>query len=420
MARWRVGAAHTRGDRRAADDPDAITERVARLGADAQRVLLAAAVLAEPADERALGLVSGLAGDGQTESAVAEAVGSGLLVEERSRPGRVAFRHSLAARAVYDQAPVPERRGAHRRAAVLLETVRPRPVGRLAHHFRQAGDIPRWREYAEQAADVALASGDHRGASALLYELITEAELPADAVAPLVQKMPFHAFTDYAKRADIIAALRAVLETNRLSARDRAQVRGPLGRVLFSLGDFTAAAAEWELAIPDLGAGTFADAWAMIMLGWPWAGPWPAATHLRWLERGRRLAEGLLLAPHQRMILLVNRASVLLGLGEEPGWVLAGELAEDESTPQLAYESARGELNMGDAAMRWGRYDEARRRLTGAADIAARHGYPVIQAAALVTLLRLDYLTRAWQGLAERAQEWARRPRNRWSDWKRS
>ena len=101
-----------------------------------------------------------------------------------------------------------------------------------------------------------------------------------------MQKMPFHAFIDDARRADIIAALRAVLETDRLSAHDRAQVRGQLGRVFFSLGDYTAAAAEWELAIPDLGAGTFADAWAMIMLGWPSAGPWPVATHLRWLERG--------------------------------------------------------------------------------------------------------------------------------------
>ena len=39
---------------------DAITERAARLGADAQRVLLAAAVLGRPADERALGLVGEL------------------------------------------------------------------------------------------------------------------------------------------------------------------------------------------------------------------------------------------------------------------------------------------------------------------------------------------------------------------------
>jgi DNA-binding CsgD family transcriptional regulator len=385
---------------------DAITERVARLGAGAQRALLAAAVLAEPADERALGLVGELAGGRRAES-VAEAISSGLLVEDRSHPGRLAFRHSLAARAIYDQAPVPERRAAHRRAAALLETGRPRPVGRLAHHFRQADEIGRWREYAEQATDVALASGDHHRALALLHELITEPGLPADALAPLVQKMPFHAFIDDARRADIIAALRAVLETDRLSAHDRAQLRGQLGRVFFSLGDYTAAAAEWELAIPDLGAGTFADAWAMIMLGWPSAGPWPVATHLRWLERGWRLAEGCPLAPHQRMILLVNRASVLLGLGQESGWALARELAEDESTPQLAHERARGELNLGDAALRWGRYDEARRRLTSAAEIAGRHGYQVVRAAALVTLLRLDYLAGAWPGLAERARQWA-------------
>ena len=107
------------------------------------------------------------------------------------------------------------------------------------------------------------------------------------------------------------------------------------------------------------------------------------------------------------MILLVNRASVLLGLGQESGWALAREFAEDESTPQLAHERARGELNLGDAALRWGRYDEARRRLTSAAEIAGRHGYQVVRAAALVTLLRLDYLAGAWPGLAERAQEWA-------------
>lgn len=41
---------------------DAVTERVARLGADARRVLLAAAVLSDPADERTLGTVSGLTG----------------------------------------------------------------------------------------------------------------------------------------------------------------------------------------------------------------------------------------------------------------------------------------------------------------------------------------------------------------------
>jgi DNA-binding CsgD family transcriptional regulator len=415
---------------------DAVTERVARLGADAQRVLLAAAVLSDPVDERTLGAVSGLTGvdgsqdagvegragcsagsagasvmsstiDPVVESAVSDAVRSGLLVEDGSGPGRIAFRHVLAARAVYDRASPSERRAAHRRAAALLETARPRPIGRLAHHFREAGETARWCEYTEQAADVALVSGDHLSAVTLLHGLITEPRLPAERVAPLVRKMPFLAFTGYARRVDVIVALRAVLETNRLSARDRADVRGQLGRVLFSLGDYAAAAVELDLAIPDLGEATFADAWAMTVLGLPWAGAWPASTHLRWLDCAQRFADRAELAPHEAMILLVNRMTALLELGEESGWTLAQELCDDESTPQIAVERARAELNIGDAALRWGRYEEARVRLTSAVDVAGRHGYQVIQDMALVTLLRLDYLTGAWEGLAEQAEKWS-------------
>ncbi|WP_377273099.1 AAA family ATPase [Peterkaempfera sp. SMS 1(5)a] len=392
---------------------DAVTERVARLGADAQRVLLAAAVLGDPADERTLGAVGGLAGAESSvlapvvAAAVSSALLSGLLVEDASGPGRIAFRHALAARAVYDRVPPAERRAAHRRAAALLETARPRRIGRLAHHFREAGETARWCEYTEQAADVALASGDHLTAVTLLHQLITEPLLPAEAVAPLVRKMPFLSFTGYARRAEAVAALRAVLETDRLGPRDRADVRGQLGRVLFSLGDYAAAAVELELAVPDLGEGTFVDAWAMTVLGLPWVGPWPATTHLRWLDRAQRFAAGAELAPHERMCLLVNRATALLELGEESGWALAEELGDDESTPQLAVERARAELNIGDAAMRWGRYTEARARLTRAVDVAGRQDLEMVRIMTLVTLLRLDYLTGAWQGLAERAEHWA-------------
>ncbi|MFE2738060.1 AAA family ATPase [Streptomyces sp. NPDC059349] len=415
---------------------DAVTERVARLGADARQVLLAAAVLSDAADERTLGTVSGLTGveSGQeaghehrtdrptdsaiapawgsaaavVESAVSDAVRSGLLVEDGSGAGRIAFRHTLAARTVYDRASASERRTAHRRAAALLETARPRPVGALAHHFRQAGEIVRWCEYAEQAADIALASGDHVTALTFLHELINEPGLPAEAVAPLVRKMPFQALTGYTRRADVLATLRAVLETNRLSARDRAEVRGQLAQILIQLGEYAAAAAELEPAIPDLVSGTYAGAWAMTALGYPvLSGTWPAKTHLRWLERARQFTAGATLSPHERMSLLVNRTTALLELGEESGWVLAEELRDDESTPQLALQRGRAELNIGDAAIRWGRYAEARRRLTSAADVAGRHAYQLLADLAGVTLLHLDYLTGTWQGVTERARQWS-------------
>lgn len=112
-------------------------------------------------------------------------------VDAGRRAGRVAFRHALAGQAVYDGARPADRRAAHRRAAALLESVRPRLIGKLAHHFREAGNTARWCAYTEQAADVALVSGDHLSAVTLPHELISEPSLPAEAVAPLVRKMPF-------------------------------------------------------------------------------------------------------------------------------------------------------------------------------------------------------------------------------------
>ncbi|MGW3160846.1 helix-turn-helix transcriptional regulator [Streptomyces sp. NPDC001089] len=390
---------------------DAVVERVARLGPDARKVLLAAAVLGYPADEQLLGRVGGLADDADpapaAEAAVAQAVRIGLLTESAGHSGRVGFRHALAAQAVYDGARPADRKAAHRRAAAVLEAVRPQPIAKLAHHFRLAGDIARWCVYTERAADVALVSGDHRAALTLLHDLINEPSLPAEAVAPLVRKMPFLAFTDYDRRTEAIDALSDVLEAGQLSATDRAAVRGQLGRVLFCLGDHAAAAAEFELAVPDLGEGTYIDAWAMTVLALPWVGPWPVATHLRWLELAERFAASCELLPHERLTLQVNRMTALLELGEESGWALVSEPAHGVSEPQLAVEHARAALNVGDSALRWGRYEEARTHLTSAVRIAASNGVEVIRIMALVTLLRLDFLTGSGQGLADQARAWS-------------
>jgi hypothetical protein len=124
-------------------------------------------VLTDAADPVTLGRVAGLAGH-QTEAAIAEAVGSGLLAEDRR--GRVAFRHALAASAVYDRASAADRAAAHCAAAEALENARPGQVGRLAHHFRAGGDTARWCVYAEQAVDLALASGDHLTAVTFLHD----------------------------------------------------------------------------------------------------------------------------------------------------------------------------------------------------------------------------------------------------------
>ena len=399
---------------------DAVTERAARLGPAARRVLLAAAVLADPTPAAQLAALAApdgdpapvrgaAAGTGGPADAVADAVRSGLLTEDEA--GRVAFRHVLAERAVYDQARPDERRALHRRAATLLEGAHPQPVGRLAHHLRQAGDIDGWSHYAQQAADRAVASGDHARAATLLLDLIDEPALPAPAVAPLVAKLPLLAFTGDARRADLMARLRGVLDGGQPSLSDRAEVRGQLGRLLRHLGDYAAAAAELEQAVPETGEPSFAVAWAMTALGVPVANELTAAAHLHWLDRAGRMAEQASLPEHDRISLLVDRTTALLDLGEESGWDGATELMRLAGTehlhPRVAVQVARGALNVGNAGMRWGRPELARPGLTAAVELAERHGYLRVRDTALVTLNHLDLLSGHWTGLAQRTAAWA-------------
>ncbi|MGW9031311.1 helix-turn-helix transcriptional regulator [Streptomyces sp. NPDC055722] len=382
---------------------DAVAERVRGLHPAAQVVLLAAAVLIDPADEAALSAVSGLPPD-QTDPAIREAVRSGLVAEDDA--GRIAFRHVLAARAVYDRAAGPDRRDAHQRAAGVLEAARHAPVGRLAYHFRKARDVAKWRRYAEQAADLALSSGDHPTAVTFLTDLLDESGLPGGDVARIAKKMPLLAFTGYLGRVDLVSRLRAVLADERFDVHDRARIRAQLGRMLMHAGELEAGSEEVKRAIPDLADSPFETAQAMIMLGGPSGLLWPAKEHRRWLDLAARVPDASM-SEGDRQSLLIDRTTALLGLGEASGWDLARQFSAEVSTSQGALMAARASLNFGNAAMRWGRYPEARRRLANGADIAGRHRYQRLRDLAAVTLVHLDWFTGAWAGLAERAGRWA-------------
>ena len=375
---------------------DAVAERAARLSPSGQRVLRAAAVLSEPAGLAMIRAVSGLPA-ARARAAVDEAVRSGL-VGENGRGG-IAFRHVLASRAVYDGMSASDRRAQHRRAGRVLESVVPLPLARLARHFRAAGDA-RWRHYGEQAADLSLASGDHPTSVSLLHELLTDADLPAGAVARLARKIPIFAFTGYLGRSDLLTTLRTVLDGELLGTRDRAQLRHQLGRMLLHAGEFSAGAAEIERAIPDLDDPLQA-AYAMLTLGRPAGTRWPAATHRRWLERADAMTAAV--PEGERLALLIDRATALLQIGDAAGWAIGETLGPDSPPLQLA----RGGLNLADSAMRWGRYDDARRWLTTALDTAERHRYGRLRDMILCTVAHLDWHVGAWGTLAERAAKLA-------------
>jgi predicted ATPase len=69
--------------------------------------------------------------------ALSEALTSALVLEVGD--GRYDFRQALARQAVEEAIASPMRRRLHLRAARALELASPKPVARLAHHYREAG-----------------------------------------------------------------------------------------------------------------------------------------------------------------------------------------------------------------------------------------------------------------------------------------
>jgi DNA-binding CsgD family transcriptional regulator/tetratricopeptide (TPR) repeat protein len=387
---------------------DAVLERAARLGPPARTVLRAAAVLADPADDATLAAVGGVQ-LGQARDGLAQALACGLLGEDGPR-GRelICFRHVLAARAVYEEIPAGERRDMHLRAAQALQAHSPQPTARLARHFREAGSTDRWRECAEKAAGLALAAGDQRTAVDMMHELLTGVDLPASVVLSLMRKVPAYAVPD-ALLTDFVGLLRGLCDDDAATPAQRAELRFCLGQMLRAAREYEAAAAELEGAIPGLGHRPADLAWAMVWLGWPTGLLWPVEVHRRWLERAKAvIAANPAIPEADRLALTRDRVLALFALGDESGWAEVGELPHrmagfTQAAQQIARPARVHYLCLGDAATRWGWYDEARRWLAAAQEEADARQYPRLRNGVKVNQARLDWCTGAWTGLAERA-----------------
>jgi DNA-binding CsgD family transcriptional regulator len=378
---------------------DAVAERAGRLSADAQAVLRAVAVLAGPADEGTVCAVAGLPA-GRAKDGLCEALCSGLLGEDGR--GRLSFRHVLAGRAVYEAIPGPAARTLHLQAGRALEGSAAPPVAQLAQHFRAAGDPAKWSRYAEEAADLALASGDEATAVGLLRDLIVDASLPVRRAIRLTDKITFTSLPDPASYAGLVGALRSLLSTGIGEPSDEAVVRFQLGRVLGMMEEYEASRAELERAVPHLAHDPARAARAMALLGWPDSRATPASEHLRWIRRAADVSVSL--PPAERLCMLVDQATVLLMLGEERGWAEAARIPWDAGTRRDRQLITRGQLNASDVAMIWGRYPEARQRLARALALAEADNYPRYRETILAIGVHLDWFTGTWDGLAERAR----------------
>ena len=382
---------------------DAVLERVSRLDSRVWPVLRAAAVLAEPAGGDVLAETAGLA-IRDIQTGLCEGLSCGLLAEaESDGQGLVSFRHVLAARAVYEEIPAPLRREMHLRAGRALETTSPLPLAALARHFQEAGKADKWSRYAEQAADIALRAGDETTAATLLHDLVSNAGLPGRDVVRLIRKTPLLSLRGQSFVSDLLQSLRSILGEEPLAPEERAEARSQLARVLVSAGENEACVPELEAVISSLGDRPVEVVHAMLWIGWPDVTLWQAAVHRRWLDRAAAIVSDPSIPAAERLACEVRRASALLMMGEQAGWDMATGLPTDTAIPQESLPITAGWLNTGDAAMRWGRYEQATRRLSTALALAGRHGYPQVRDNALAVQAHLDWFTGAWDGLAERA-----------------
>jgi DNA-binding CsgD family transcriptional regulator/tetratricopeptide (TPR) repeat protein len=261
--------------------------------------------------------------------------------------------------------------------------------------------------YAEQAAERALGSGDHTAAVVLLDDLLSTAELPATDTARVARTAAVAALGRKDSvdevHARIVRTLRDVLAQGGLTARQQAEIRNPFGRLLINLGEAQAALTELEQAVEDLDHDPVEAAKAMTFLGWAYAGPWPASTHLYWLERAAELAPKVDRAS-DRLSLAGNRAAALLMLGEEAAWDLVSTLPTGGTTSAERFDVARINANIGTGALVWGRYSEAAHHLAVALGLAESEHASRLRNNVLLELANLDWFSGRWDGLAQRAE----------------
>ena len=164
-----------------------VTQRLARLGRNANRLLTTAAVVGRSFELGVLQRLSDLSED-ELLDALDAAVRARVIEEVAGVGGQYAFAHALIRDTLYDGLTATRRALLHRRVACAIEQasagrLEPR-LAELAHHFAQAGsddDLAKAIEYGARAGDYAISQLAYEQGAAHLRRAV---ELVATSASP--------------------------------------------------------------------------------------------------------------------------------------------------------------------------------------------------------------------------------------------
>lgn len=365
---------------------EAFVRRVARLPADAQGLLSVASVVGERFELDPVRRIARL-DDAAGLAAVRAALKLQLVSEDRQ--GGFRFRHALLRDAVYGQLLVLERRQLHGRVAETLAAEAGDRAAEVAFHYELAGDAERARDFAERAAERAMALG---------------------------------------ALADARVHLRAALRVSR-GAHERARQLAELGKVEHAIGDLPAAVAARREAAALYGeagdvparARTLVDLSMSLRLNQDRAGadevrrtvlellePRGESVELAWAYRligGQLMLEASFedgMRWSRRAIELGRRVGAddvvreaTTDLGVET--CLRGELENGLEMLRSVLPSARAYINLGDCLTHACRYEEAIAVLREGEAACRRSGHELYRRICQVNLAACLRLTGAWE-----------------------
>jgi DNA-binding NarL/FixJ family response regulator len=382
-----------------------IRQRMAGFSADALLVSRVAAVIAERASEDFIGSVAELS-PARTAKAITQALRAAVL--EESGHGSYAFRHALAAQAVYDDIPGPERRRLHKRAAEALESEpAPRPLEQLAHHYHEADRPRESARYAEAAADAASAAGDDRAAARLLEHALSMPGLSRAARVRLALKLAPAALYSLEPESSI-APLQRILDDEHMAVGARGQLRYWISRLRCQTGDPGPWREAMMQAAEELRRRPQLAARAMINLAWPVYTPDSVEGDLAWLDRATEAARSTD-DPIARIAVHSQRAAILLSVGDPAGWEAIDDIPPEGSSIEEKLQLLRGYHGLSVAAMGLGYHDRAADFLDEVARLDDELDHVSWAPWRESTLISLDWRTGRWDGLKSRIDELSRR-----------